>query len=464
MRRSTVKILNTFARTNTYMPWKQDDSATLTGSGTLIEGNLIITNAHVVSDSTFLQVQRENDPNYYDARVLFLGHDCDLALVTVKDPGFFKGTTPVSFGGIPDLQSKVAAYGYPEGGERISITEGIVSRIEVGPYTHSGRTSLLTIQTDAAINPGNSGGPVVQRGKLVGISFQTRTQSSNIGFLIPVPVIRHFLEDVKDGAYDGFPSLGIIDQELQNKSHRDFLSMKKGQSGVLITHVLPGGSADGKLRQGDIVLKIDGTIVANDGTYRFLDNRIRYTDLIDRRQIGQSASVTVLRGGAERQVTVELKAVPVRIPWFNEFDVKPRYVIIGGIIFQNLSKEYLKIWNEWWSSAGDQMLYPYFFSETDGVDNWRREFVLINHVLPDPSNTYISDISDKVVDSINGRKISRLEDVVDAFRQPEGKFHVIRTQGTTIPIVLQADQIRSADESIARKYGIETMSDLGGRR
>lgn len=464
MRRSTVKIINTFARNSAYMPWKQEDPETLTGSGTLIGNNLILTNAHVVSDSTFLQVQRENDPNFYDARVLFSGHDCDLALVTVKDPAFFRGTVPVRFGGIPNLQSTVAAYGYPEGGERISITEGIVSRIEVGSYTHSGKTSLLTIQTDAAINPGNSGGPVMQRGRLVGISFQTRSNSSNIGFLIPVPVISHFLEDVKDGIYDGFPSLGIQVQELQNKSHREYLSMKQRQSGILITHVLDGGSADGRLLPGDIILKIGGTALANDGTYSYLDNRIRFTDLVDRKQVGQRVAVTVLRHGAERTETVTLKTTPVRIPWFNEFDSEPRYVIIGGIIFQSLSKEYLKIWNEWWNSADDQLLYPYFFSEADCIDSWRKEFVCINHVLPDPSNTYISDISDRIVDSINGRKITKLADVIGAFREPRGKFHVIRTHGTSIPIVLNAQQIMNADRRIAEKYGIEHLSNLDDRR
>ena len=79
---------------------------------------------------------------------------------------------PLKFGGIPDLESTVSAYGYPIGGERMSVTTGIVSRIDFQLYTHSSIDQHLAIQISAQINPGNSGGPVMQNGKVVGVAFQ----------------------------------------------------------------------------------------------------------------------------------------------------------------------------------------------------------------------------------------------------------------------------------------------------
>ena len=131
-------------------------------------------NTHVVSNARLLIVEKDNDPKKYVAHVQFVGHDCDLAVLTVEDPdNFFKGTIPLQFGGLPEIsESTVTVYGYPIGGERMSVTNGILSRIVFQTYSHSGIDSHLTIQTSAPINPGNSGGPVLQDGKVIGVAFQ----------------------------------------------------------------------------------------------------------------------------------------------------------------------------------------------------------------------------------------------------------------------------------------------------
>ena len=163
-----------------------------------------MTNAHVVSNARFLAVSKEGDPKPYPARVVHVAHDCDLALLTVDNPQFFNNTMSLDFGGIPVIESTVSVYGYPIGGDRLSVTRGVVSRIDFQTYSHSGVDSHLTIQIDAAINPGNSGGPVLQDGKVVGVAFQgySGDVAQNVGYMIPTPVIRRFLKDVEDGRYD----------------------------------------------------------------------------------------------------------------------------------------------------------------------------------------------------------------------------------------------------------------------
>ncbi len=454
IRRATVKIIVSYIDPDYCSPWKMKSHNTRFGSGAIIKGERILTNAHVVSNSTYLQIQKENDPKLYDASVLFISHEADLAIIIVKDKTFYKNTAHLKFGAIPTLRSRVATYGYPVGGERISITEGVVSRIEIGIYAHDSESSFLMIQTDAAINPGNSGGPVIQKGRIVGVAFQKKTKYSNIGYMIPVPVIKHFLKDMQDGRYDGFPYLGIITDKLQNKSYREYLGMKDDQRGIIITHVIPGGSAYNYLKRGDVIISINDHEIANDGSIEFSDGRIKYNHLVYSNQIGDIIKVSLWRQKKKLTLRFPLKKFPVRIPGNNEYDVLPRYIIFNGIIFQTLSNEYLKCWGRWPGSSDPKILYYYYYHIFDDLERERKEFVIINRVLPDITNTYVSDIHDKLVDEINGIKILELDDVLKAFAKPSGSFHILKLEGVNKPVVLKASDSRSANERILKKYRI----------
>ncbi|MBP7735852.1 MAG: trypsin-like peptidase domain-containing protein [Spirochaetes bacterium] len=458
--RGTVKIIRTAIRPDYNLPWKMKEPETAVGSGAIINGHMILTNAHVVSDATYIQVRKEIDPELYDAEIMFIAHDCDLALLRVKDPRFYANTQVLELGEIPELRSMVTTYGYPMGGSRISITAGVTSRIEIGEYSHMGSVSFIMIQTDAAINPGNSGGPVIQNNRIVGVAFQASANSDNIGYMIPVPIIKHFLEDIKDGSYDGFPMLGVFTETLENISYRRYLGMKDDQSGVLVSVTIPGGGAEKALRRGDVILSIDSVPIANDGTIRFMKGRIFYSYLIDLKQINETVRLAVLRNGNVIKVSYPLRTYPSRISWFNEFEKLPRYCVVAGLIFQPLSKEYLMTWNKWWHTADRRLLYYYTYHISDNLFPERREFVVLNRVLPDPANTYLSDIHDKVVDSVNGVKIRSLSDIAEAFAKPAGAFHVIQIDGTTCPLVIKSSEVDGANSRIKNKYDIPRLMRL----
>ncbi|HOT43721.1 MAG TPA: trypsin-like peptidase domain-containing protein [Spirochaetota bacterium] len=458
--RGTVKIIRTAIRPDYNLPWKMKDPETAVGSGAILHDKMILTNAHVVSDATYILVKKEIDPEMYEAEILFIAHDCDLALLRVNDRRFYENTETLELGGVPELRSKVTTYGYPVGGSRISITEGVTSRIEIGEYSHMGSVSFLMIQTDAAINPGNSGGPVMQNNRIVGVAFQASANSDNIGYMIPAPIIRHFLQDIRDGRYDGFPMLGVFTDPLENISYRRYLGMKDDQSGVLVTMVIPGGGAEKSLRAGDVIMSIDSVPVANDSTIRFMQGRIFYSYLIDLKQINEPVTLTVLRKGRVLKITYPLKSYPYRISWFNEYEKLPRYCIVGGIIFQPLSKEYLKTWNKWWHTADRRLLYYYACHISDNLYPERKEFILINRVLPDRANTYLSEVHDRVVDSINNVKITTLNDVAEAVRKPVNGYHVIRVDGTSCPLILKVSEIEEADRRIKEKYDIPSLMRL----
>jgi S1-C subfamily serine protease len=206
-------------------PWQTRSPSSSTGSGVVIAGGAILTGAHVVANATFLQVQKPSHPDKAIARVRAVCHDADLALLEVVEPAdFLADVTPAELGEMPRLRDEVAVVGYPVGGEEISITEGVVSRIEVQRYSHSQR-NLLAVTVDAAINAGNSGGPVFGGGKVVGIAFQKLTGVDNIGEMVPPPVIRTFLDGVAAGKRPLVPAMGVITQNLENPLLRKQLGL-----------------------------------------------------------------------------------------------------------------------------------------------------------------------------------------------------------------------------------------------
>jgi S1-C subfamily serine protease len=222
VQKSLVRITATAVEPDYKAPWNAGAIQRGVGAGFVIEDKRILTNAHVVSNSRYLTVERDGDPNKYPAKVLFIANDCDLALITVDAPNFFKNMVPLKFGGIPALESTVSAYGYPIGGERMSVTTGIVSRIDFQLYTHSSIDQHLAVQISAQINPVNSGGPVMQNGKVIGVAFQgySGDVAQGVAYMIPTPVINRFLKDVSNGRYDKYVDLAISYSKLQNPAQR----------------------------------------------------------------------------------------------------------------------------------------------------------------------------------------------------------------------------------------------------
>jgi S1-C subfamily serine protease len=202
-----VKIYTVHSRPDYWNPWSMRGPQQSSGSGCVIQGRKILSNAHVVSDQTFVQVRRNGEAKRWQAKVLEVSHDADLALLTVEDPAFFAGLPELPLGDLPAPQEEVLVYGFPMGGDTLSTTKGVMSRLEHQVYSHSS-CYLFAGQLDAAINPGNSGGPVMRDGRIVGVVMQGMTQADNIGYMVPVNIIRHFFDDLKDGRHDGFPQHG----------------------------------------------------------------------------------------------------------------------------------------------------------------------------------------------------------------------------------------------------------------
>jgi len=437
-------------------PWKQTAMSQGVGSGFVIAGDKILTNAHNVSNNKYLELKKENVAKRYRGKISFVGHDCDLAILTAEDKSFFDDTIALELAGIPKVNSTVSTYGFPIGGDHVSVTEGIVSRIEMGIYSHSGADSHLVIQTDAAINPGNSGGPVMQNGKVVGVAFQGLRQGENIGYLIPTTVIKHFLTDIEDGKYNGFGSLGVsLYSGLHNSSYKDYLKVPPEQDGVVVIDTMMHSSVESILQPGDVLAQIDNYNIDNDGMVKIYGLTLGLSEIVEAKQIGQTVELTFYRQGELMKETATVALNRPIIEYALQYDHPARYVCFAGLIFVPVTRNLLEAWGgDWLTGIPYYLRYLFHNSIQFNTDRQRKEYIVLAEIMSDEINSYAGDFEDRVVESVNGTKIRGLNDVYNAFRQPINNFHIIKFMDSNRSLVIDAEKSNMRNSGILKKYHI----------
>jgi S1-C subfamily serine protease len=458
---SVIKIYTTQAEPDYFTPWRLLTPRQSSGSGSVIAGNRILTNAHVVANASYVQAQKHNDPQRYQARVLFVSHEADLAVITVDEPGFFSDLEALAIGDLPPPQQEVAVYGYPIGGKSLSITKGILSRVEQQVYAHAG-AYLLAGQIDAAINPGNSGGPVIVDEQIVGVVMQANAggRAENLGYFVPPSIVRHVLTDSLDEQLGGFPDLGFRTQTLDSPSAKAAYGLEEDQNGVLVIKVFEDSPADGVLQENDVILTVDDQDIADDGTIRITDDVLTdYKHAIDLHHIGEAISIRYSRNGREQ--TVDLLAEPA-LPSYSlvaseQFDRVPEYYIYGGILFVPLNMNLIKRWGNDWSRTAPVSLLQ---ARNEWSSPDRRQLVVALQVLAADVNLGYHDWRNWIVNYINGEPIRDFEQFANLLRYNDAENVVFENSNGYQMVINHAEAIDSED-AILNRYRIPSAYSPG---
>ncbi|DBA92177.1 hypothetical protein WJX77_001540 [Trebouxia sp. C0004] len=347
--RSVLKVFVVKTDPNYAQPWQMRPQRSSSGSAFIVDTKRrhIMTNAHVVSNETTVHVRRPGNPKKWRAKVLCEGKIADLALVTVEDDQFWTDELlDLQFVDVPELQDSILVAGYPLGGDSLSITKGIVSRVVMTRYAHASN-KLLGIQIDAAINPGNSGGPAfanLQEAKVAGVAFSKLSNADNVGYIIPYQIIKHFLQEYElHGIFRGCCSVGFRWQDMENTHLREHLQVAPQQSGSLVYKIDPLAPAHEVLKENDVVMQIDGIPIADDGTVEFRnEERVEFSHIVRAKHIGESLDLKVFRDGTLLDLEYQLKQRRPLVPILHGVDCVPSYFIVGGLVFVPLSIPFLE--------------------------------------------------------------------------------------------------------------------------
>ncbi|KAK7316500.1 hypothetical protein VNO77_35573 [Canavalia gladiata] len=454
---SVVKIFTVSCSPNYLLPWQNKSQRETMGSGFVIQGRKILTNAHVVADHSFVLVRKHGSPTKYRAEVKAVGHECDLAILVVESEEFWDGMNPLELGNIPFLQEAVAVVGYPQGGDNISVTKGVVSRVEPTQYVH-GASQLMAIQIDAAINPGNSGGPAIMSNKVAGVAFQNLSGAENIGYIIPVPVIKHFISGVEEnGKYIGFCSLGLSCQTAENVHLRKHFSMRPDMTGVLVSKINPLSDAYNVLKKDDIILSFDGVPIANDGTVPFRNReRITFDHLVSMKKPNEKAMIRVLRDGRVQELSIILQPIQPLVP-VHQFDKLPSYYIFAGLVFVPLTQPYLHEYGEDWYNTSPRRLCERALRELPKKEN--QQLVILSQVLMDDINAGYERLAELQVLKVNGAEIDNLEHLRQLVESCDTEFLRFDLDDDRV-IVLNCGMAKNATSRILKRHRIPSSMSI----
>ena len=440
---SIVKIFTTATSPNYLEPWENPSFSNTTGSGVIIKDNQILTSAHVVSGGKFIEVQKENDSKKYEATIKYISNQADLALIEIEDKSFFSNTKALEITEDVKIKDSVTAIGYPIGGNTISTTTGIVSRIEYKAYAWNLWSNLLSIQIDAAINSGNSGGAVLNKdNKIVGIAMMKLRSADNISYIVPSIVINTFLNDIKDGKVDGFSQTITMVQNIENQVMKDYLGLKD-DFGILVSSV---DVSDTEFKENDVLVSINDKKISNDGKIDSKYGKVSFNYEIDTKQIGETVKFEIIRNKNKINVDYKVKYSKPLIPY--EFDIEPKYLVFGGLTFTPLSQNYLiKLGAKIEFING--LLYRY-----EKTNDITQKVVWLQKIFPNKVNRgYTSGAY--IVSKVNGTTIKDFNHFVNIIDTTNDEYVVIDFVESG-KVVLKTKEAKDSFEQIKTNYGLKS--------
>eukprot|EP00929_Paragymnodinium_shiwhaense_P071347 TRINITY_DN36283_c0_g1_i1.p1 TRINITY_DN36283_c0_g1~~TRINITY_DN36283_c0_g1_i1.p1 ORF type:complete len:583 (-),score=149.04 TRINITY_DN36283_c0_g1_i1:220-1968(-) len=489
---TVVKIFATGIAPSYLMPWQVLQQSKWTGTGFVLDGKRIMTNAHVVQNASVLQVQRQGGPKKYRARATVVAHDLDLALVEVSDEAFWTGLPPAVFANdLPEMFAEIKAVGFPQGGSTVCVTKGVVSRIDAQLYVHSSACgvvpesqnspgNLLLLQIDAAINLGNSGGPTFDaEGKVVGVASSGMSKAQNVGYIIPVRVVNLFLGEVaRTGSWSAISELGLTVRSLELDGLRSYLQMAPEMTGMLVDRIAPMGALHGVVLPGDVITQIDGYEVSNEckvplevsGQTIF----VPADSLITGKAKGMETKFKVLRDGQLVEKMAVCKPIPPLMARFHGNDCLPEYLLVGGLIFTKLT---VPLKHEYSGAVHSRTYGDVIFRSAvwdAGLKVYKagaeHEVVILLRILEHDLNIGCPG-GVRILATVNGEPIKNLRDtarLVAGVLKSEERFLRFRfkrdndVEGSIVPdVVLEREKVRAADKEICQKNRIAAFASEG---
>lgn len=450
VRRSVVKIFTTSRLPNLTQPWTRQAPSDATGSGVVIAGNRILTNAHVVNYGQRILVQPHQSSEKYEADVIAIARGIDLAVLELEDESFFENHPPAELSAeLPRIGSTVHAIGYPLGGDALSVTAGILSRVEFTEYNNG--TLGLRMQVDTPLNPGNSGGPVFSGDKVVGVVFSGIPSAENIGYVIPTDEIEMFLADIADGSYEGNPRVFAYMQTAENPALREKLGLGSSDTGLIVT----SSPEDSLLREWDVLEKIGEHDIDNRGMVSGPGGlRLHFGYYVPKLAESGTVPMTVIR---------ERERVEIALPVSATLDLVqpaldgayPSYLIHGPMVFTPSYAELAQA-----AARAAPVLAangnPIIGRIGDETEFEGEQIV----VLPSPffphrvTRGYELGVL-PVVETVNGVKVKNLAHLAELIRDAEGQFIEFTFAGTTNEtLVFDREQLAGSTEDILNDAGI----------
>jgi hypothetical protein len=457
LRTGIVSVRVTGQDWNWRAPWEKQAPWTRTVTGLVVPGRKILLASTAFGNHLLVEAQKLGSEERTVARVELVDQEGPLALVAVDDPAFWEGLEPLPLADRAPGEGDVTILRWQRSG-LLDAFPGTVRQVRSGRHGLS-QTSLLTLEIGTSTDGLGESEVVIAKGRVAGL---VTGRAGDAYAALAAPVLAQFLEGASRGEWRSFARAGLAWQDLTNPALREWLGLRPGETGIRLTRVARHGSAGGVLKPGDVVLELGGAKLDPTGYYEHpLYGRMLFALLFsDGRQPGETMPVRVLRDGERLELELPLRAMRPeqdRVPPY-VFGRGPDYLVVGGLVFQELTRPYLAAWGDWARRAPPRILVEMDREPEDAVGEPKR-VVLLSSVLPDAANLGYQELRDLIVERVNGRAVGRLTDLRQAFAAPQGGFHVVdfvAGQGAA-RAVLDAAEAQAAAARLQQAYGVEKL-------
>jgi len=445
-----------------YRPWKRMDVIQRTACGNAVGPYEVITTASRVTDAAFIRARRFGQNEYINAQIQVVDYDSNLCLLQLDRNSMTKPLQPLEFSETYQKGAQVDYYWLSSIG-RMQSGRGYIEDHKVLKSTLS-HAHFLNYLIGNISQSASSAQVFFMEGKPIGIAASS-SKTNKTARVIPAERIRHFLEDVAEGDYQGFPAFGFDTNELLDPTLRKYLNMPpEMQQGAYVREVHTLGTGSEELKSGDVILAIEGAQLDAHG--RYIDpkfGQIGFPHLISRRKIGESLQFEIWRDGKKETLAVKTQnfaAHEMLIPYY-EFDRQPKYLVTAGFVLQRLTRPYLMKWGSDWQGKVDPHIYHYLQQMSYKPSEQRKEIVILSHVNPADINLGYHSMRQEIVKTVNGKTIASIQDIADALKlNPDSRYDVIEFEHSNPTVVIDRSQLAQADALISQRYGIEKLVNI----
>lgn len=456
----SVVLIQSYQQEHDWLiPWNKKKLQKQNGAALVLPRQRLLTTAELVANHTLIEVRKNGEETPYEAEVVLLDYAVNLALLHVKDVSFWGGLEPVIWGEDATGQGVIQHW---KNQREWKNTPANIKNLFIG-YRQRSRAYFPIIEVIASVKNGVQGNAVVFDDKVVGMTMQLRDSSIDI---FPASFLQAFLKRIEQSPYQGFPQRGFTWQKIPQDTVREYLKIDLKQSGVLVDRVLHYGTGSDVLQPNDFIISMQGWVLSNEGQIDHPKWGQVLFDFLFSNILEQEKTVTleVIRSGETITLESQLADFPADrhpVP-LKAVDQPPRYVLRGGLLFQELDLNYLTLWGKDWFTKAPSRLRIYHQLEAHLSENKDKRLVVLTRVLPSALSIGYQDLHNVIVTKINDQEIDSLSDVVAAFKAPKEGYHQVWFQPGSRRsfLILPDDELHQTDQQILQDFQIPQLEQL----
>jgi len=461
---SLVRVNVTGQPYDYFRPWQKKAPQSKRALGAVLSKGRVLVTADLVANQNYVELERAESGEKSAANVQVIDYESNLALLEPAEKNFLDGIAPLEIATDTVVGDRLAAWQLEPTGALVA-TEGLVTTIQMTHYpVDVGQFLTYRVSISMQYRENSYTIPLVKNNKLAGLLLRYDPRAQLVD-AIPAPIITHFLKDAETERYDGFPSAGFSFFPTRDPQLRAFAGQTGKPGGVYVTSVEPNMPAmKAGLQVGDIVMAIGNNVIDQNGNYVDpLYGKIEFTNLLTAHAFaGDNVPFQIQREGKPMQlkITLEHRAAKNYVVSPYTLDQPPLYYVLGGVIFQELSRQYLKEWGANWQKEAPQRFVYLDRFQSELFPEGHRKVVVLSQVLPANATIGYDDLAYLVVKKVNGAEVKSLAELAEAVKHPIDGFIKIETEEDPKQIELEAAQVATEAPALQENYGIPSLERL----